>query len=186
MRMFLALSAIVATAPAGGARAAILVVGGGDARACYEAAESRDHGRASVAVCERALDREALSRRDRLATRVNLGVVRIWGRQEVRAIEDFDAALREAPGLAEAKVNKAVALVRLNRNRRDAIALLTDALASGVSRPEVAHYARAMAFELEGDAAAAWRDYRRAAALRPDWAEPARALQRFTVVRGQA
>ena len=182
--MLLLLTAAMLTG--GAAQAAMLVLGGGDARACYEAAESRARPAAGIAVCERALSGEALSRRNRLATMVNLGVVRIWASQEERAIADFDAALAQAPALAEAKVNKAVALVRLNRDRATAIALLSDALAAGVSRPEVAHYARAIAFELDGNAAAAWRDYRRAAELRPGWAEPARARERFTVVRGNA
>lgn len=186
MRPMLTALALAALPVGGGAQAAMLVIGGGDARSCYEAAESRASPHAAIAVCERALSEEALSRRNRLATMVNLGVVRIWAGQEERAIADFDAALAEAPGLAEAKVNKAVALVRLNRERPLAIALLTEALAAGVSRPEVAHYARAMAHELEGNAAAAWHDYRRAADLRPGWAEPARQLERFTVSRGSA
>jgi tetratricopeptide (TPR) repeat protein len=179
-----ALAAVLAAS--GSAEAAMLVIGGGDARACYEAAETRSSPQAGIAVCERALRDEALSRRNRLATRVNLGVVRIWAGEETRAIAEFDAVLAEAPALAEAKVNKAVALVRLNRERPLAIALLSEALAAGVSRPEVAHYARGMAHELEGNVAAAWRDYRRAAELRPGWAEPARQLQRFTLSRGQA
>lgn len=186
MRTALASILMAAATPLGAAQAAMLVLGSGDARACYEAAESRQQPAAGIAVCERALAGEALSRRNRIATMVNLGVVRIWAQQEARAIADFDAALALAPGLGEAKVNKAVALVRLNQDRRLAIALLSDALKTGVSRPEVAHYARAIAFELDGNAAAAWRDYRRAAELRPDWAEPARALERFTVVRGRA
>lgn len=188
MRMFplLAGAALAFAGFALPASAAVIVLGNGDARECYQAAESKRDPAAGLRVCQRALDYEVLSVRDRAATLVNSGIVRMWGKDEARAIVDFDAALALKPRLSEAMVNKAVALVRMNGDRTQAIGLLDTALAANVQRPEVALYARGIAHELDGDLAAAFRDYTRAAALKPGWADPARQLARFTVVRGRA
>ena len=188
MRMFplMASAALAFVGLALPASAAVIVLGGGDARECYLAAESKLNPGAGLAVCGRALDEEVLTTRDRAATLVNRGIVRMWGKDEARAIVDFDAALALKPELPEAMVNKAVALVRMDGDRATAISLLDRALAANVSRPEVAFYARGIAHELSGDLTKAFRDYTRAAALKPGWADPSRQLARFTVVRGRA
>lgn len=182
--LLLATAAAIA-AVAAPASAALMVLGTGDARECYIAAEYKSAPRASIATCDRALD-GALSRRDRTATLVNRGIVKMWASDNAAALADFDQALAERPGQPEAMVNKAVALVRMQGVPAEAIALLDRAIAADVSRPEVAFYARGLAHELAGDLPAAYRDYRRAVTLKPDWADPARQLARFTVVKGSA
>lgn len=179
MRSFhtLALALALAAIPAAG-HAAVMSVGNSDASACYRAAELRDS--AALAACDRALD-TSLSRRDRVATLVNRGIVKMWTGDDTAAIADFDGALALNADFAEAKVNKAIALVRIGGSERAAIVLLDAGLAARVSRPEVAFYARGMAHEVLGDTAAAYRDYRRAAELKPGWEEPVRQLTRFTV-----
>lgn len=163
------------------ASAAIIVLGAGDARQCYLAAESKSSPRESLTICTRALD-EGPSGHDHTATLVNRGIVRMWALDNRGAVADFDAALVEAPNLPEALVNKAVALVRDNSDLQMAVALLTRALDAHVQRPEIAYYARGLANETLGDVKAAYHDYRSAAALKPNWAEPARQLARFSVV----
>jgi len=170
----------VLIAPAA-ASAAVIVLGAGDARQCYLAAEYQTSPRASLVVCTRALE-DGPSGRDHTATLVNRGIVRMWALDNRGAVVDFDAALAEAPGLPEAMVDKAVALVRDNADLPGAVALLTRALDARVQRPEVAYYARGLANETLGDIQSAYRDYRAAAALKPKWAEPARQLARFSVV----
>lgn len=181
--LLLATACLAAAFPA---HAAMTVIGSGAARQCYLAALSRSGAQVGLETCDRALAEEPLGKRDQAATLVNRGIVRLHAREEASALIDFDAALAVSPGLPEAKVNKAVALVRMDGDKAAAISLVNEALAAGVSKPEVAHYARAVAHELMGDLAAAYRDYRRAAELKPGWSDPARQLERFTVVRGRA
>ena len=68
-------------------------------------------------------------------------------------------------------------------NPEAALGLFTMAIERDTSRPELAHYGRAIANEALGNARQAYRDYRRAAELDPDWAEPRTELARFRVVR---
>ncbi len=179
----LLLGAIFVLVPAA-ASAALIVLGDGDARQCYLAAEYKSAPRASIALCTRAIEEGALNSQDRSATLVNRGIVRMWAADNRGAIADFDTALAERPGLPEARVNKAVALVRLNTDLAAAVVLLTQALDDKVQRPEIAYYARGLANETLGDVKAAYHDYRAAAALKPGWAEPAEQLARFTVTHG--
>ena len=167
----------VATASSAGAALPGLYAG-----ACYAAAEHGWPVRESLMVCTLALRDRGLSLRDRGATLVNRGIVQYRARQTAAAIADYDKALEVAPGLAEARVNKAIALVGAGRDR-EAIDLLSAAIADGPAEPEVAYYTRAMANEDLGALRAAYDDYTRAAALAPGWSEPAEQLRRFTVVR---
>jgi Flp pilus assembly protein TadD len=59
--------------------------------------------------------------------------------------------------------------------------LFTVALERNTTRPAVAHYGRAVAQEELGNVAAAYRDYRRASELAPNWREPRIELTRFRV-----
>lgn len=184
MRALVLTLALSATAALPASAAVLTVLGKGAARDCYVAAELQRSDRASLAVCDEALREGGLSRRDLVATHVNRGIIRIYARDEAASLEDFDRALAIDPDIAEAKVNKAIAILRMEGDFQTAIALATEALALGVSRPEVAYYTRGMAYDVTGDAANAYRDYQRAAAIRPEWSDPARQLARFTVTRG--
>jgi len=132
-------------------------------------------------ICGSALRDRHLSARDRGATLVNRGVVKLHAKRYAAAVADFDAALAVAPDLVEAMVNKGIALIEAGRPA-DAVVVLDAAIAAVPDRA-TAWYARAMANEEAGATRAAYEDYVRAAALAPDWAEPAEQLKRFTVVR---
>ncbi len=165
------------------ADAAVSIIGGGLGRECFLAAELKRETRASLAVCGRALSEEGLSRRDRAATFVNRGIVHMQSRELKQAIADYEAAAKLEPTLAEAHVNRGIALLHRGGADRDAIAALTKGLSMNPSRPEVALYTRAVANELVGDVKAAFEDYQAAAAAKPDWTAPAEELKRFSVER---
>ena len=173
---------IALSVPAAG-NAAATVLGGGLGRECYLAAESATTSRSAIEACDRALNDETQSRNDRAATYVNRGIVHMQAKALNAAITDFDAAIRTQPQTAEAYVNKGIAMVHLGNHDRDAVELLTLGLARNPSRPEVAYYVRGIANEQLGATREAYEDYSRAASLKPDWAEPAAQLERFSVKR---
>jgi tetratricopeptide (TPR) repeat protein len=165
------------------AQGAATVLGGGFGRECFLAAEWKRDTRPSLDICTRALTEEALSRRDRAATLVNRGIIHMQARDLPRAIEDYAAAIRLEPRLAEAHVNRGIALLHQGGADADAIAALTQGLRLGPNRPEVALYSRAVAHEIAGNVREAYEDYQAAAAAKPGWGDPVEQLKRFSVER---
>jgi tetratricopeptide (TPR) repeat protein len=169
-------------AAASAAPASVTVIGNSNARLCYEAADSPLVPRVTdVQICDEALMRDALARFETVATHVNRGILKLRLGRTDEAIADFDRAIVVDPDQPEAYLNKGAALIRLN-NAREALPLFTVALERRTSRPEIAHYGRGVAYEALGNLAAAYRDYRRASELKPDWEEPRAELARFRVV----
>jgi tetratricopeptide (TPR) repeat protein len=164
------------------ASASVMVLGSGLAPDCSRAAFAGRADRESILLCGRALDEEHLTRRDRAGTLVNRGVMLMRTRDYTAARADFDRAIGLEPTLGEAFVNRGVSLMA-DRDYAGALVEIDRGLALGVDEPAKAYYNRALAREGLGDAANAWRDYRKAQDLAPDWALPAKQLTRFTVTR---
>lgn len=165
-----------------GSHAAVTVIGSGLARICYEAAESGRATSDGFESCDRALSEQALSIRDRAATFVNRGILNMRERRIPAAIGDYEAAIRLKSDLAEAYVNKGIALVHAGGRDSEAVNLISQGLDLNPVRPEIAYYTRGIANEALGRTRAAYDDYRQAAALKPEWAEPKNQLKRFTIV----
>jgi tetratricopeptide (TPR) repeat protein len=169
---------------AGSASAAVTVLGGNTSgRDCYLAAEQKRDTKSSLAVCTQALETDALTRHDRAATMVNRGIIHMQARDLETAIADYKAAIALQPDLAEAHVNLGIALLHRGGQDQAAIDTLTRAIEMKPDRPEVALYSRAVAYELLGNVKGAYEDYSAAAALAPNWKEPAEQLKRFSVER---
>ncbi len=180
----LASALLTATAWAGAAQAAATILGGSSAgRDCYLAAETRRETRGSLAVCNRALEGDALSRRDRAATLVNRGIIHMQARDLESAVSDYRAAIALEQNLAEAHLNLGIAMLHRGGQDQAAIDTLTRALEMKPARPEVAFYTRAVAHEMLGNVREAFEDYTAAAAAAPQWKEPAEQLKRFSVER---
>jgi tetratricopeptide (TPR) repeat protein len=177
-KMLAACILAVSAAPAG---ASVMVLGSSDARLCYESADSpmlpqlRD-----IRRCDNALSAELLSNYEVVATHVNRGILRLRRNQVDDAIADFDQAIELDPNQPEAYLNKGAALIR-RENPQDALQLFTVALERNTSRPAVAHYGRAVAYEALGNVPAAYRDYQAAVALAPNWTAARDDLARFRV-----
>jgi tetratricopeptide (TPR) repeat protein len=178
------LFAAALTIVAAPAAAAVTVLGNSAARLCYEAAEARmvptfD----SLGRCDLALSQETLSEDDRNATYVNRGILRMRGGNVDAAVQDYDRAIAADPQLAEAYLNKGLALVRTAHDWDQAITLFNTALEKRARRPAFAYYGRAIAYEAEGKLKEAYLDYREASRLDPKWRDPQTELTRFSVVR---
>ena len=170
--------------PAASASAGTLTVVGAnaDAQACYRAADSEAQRADAVPLCTRALAEGNLSQRDTIATLVNRGIVQFRLSAIDAALADFDAVLAQEPGQPDALINKGVALLAGGAEIDVAVALFDEGLARGPQRPWVGYYGRAVAHELAGRDALAYRDYRTARELRPGWRLAEDALSRFSVV----
>lgn len=161
------------------ADAAVSVAGKGLSRSCFDHAESGRDLDEGIQHCNRALTDEPMTLRDRAATFVNRGIIRVRSKDVPAGVKDYDSALRIKPDLAEAHVNKGIALVYLGGHDAEAIEAISRGIQLKTERPEIAYYHRGIANELLGNDEAAYNDYRQAATLKPDWAEPQLQLRRF-------
>jgi tetratricopeptide (TPR) repeat protein len=177
-----ALCATAVLAVAGAAGASDFVIGGGSAKECSDAAEKGRMDNRAVLACTTALEVETLNFRDRARTYVNRGVLQMRQRQFGAARADFDQASTVDPNLGEAYVNRGATFVGEERYR-EGVEQIDKGLSMGVNSPEKAFFNRGLAHEGLGELSAAYKDYSRAAELKPDWLAPKTELARFTVKR---
>jgi tetratricopeptide (TPR) repeat protein len=175
----LAGAAVVFSKPAA---AGITVLGAGNARMCFLAAQSKLSPRpADMKRCNDALVEERTSADRLVATHVNRGILRLRRNDAVGALADFDAASKLDPEEPEAYLNRASALLS-QQQAAAAIGQFDTALAKKTRRPALAYYGRAVAYEEAGNLRAAYQDYSQASRLAPSWDEPRRELTRFRIV----
>jgi len=164
------------------AAAAITVIGSTSARLCYEAAEARSiPSTNSIGRCDDALEREALTEYEIVATYVNRGILKLRRGQVDAAIADFDLAIARDPREPESYLNKGMASLRLPNGWTQAVPLFDTAIQRRTRRPAIAYYGRAVAHELGGEVKLAYRDYKQASAIEPHWRDPQTELARFSV-----
>lgn len=172
-------AAALATPAVGG----VTVIGAGNARMCYLAAESKLPPRGmDLRRCDEALSEERANPTLLVATHVNRGILRLRRGDTAGALADFDAATRLNPDEPEAYLNRASALLR-KQEVSGAISEFDTAIAKQTRRPALAYFGRAVAHEEAGNIRAAYRDYVRASELAPSWPEPRAELTRFRVTR---
>ena len=166
------------------AAAAVTVIGATSARICYEAADARSMpSRTSIERCDEALERDALTQYETVATYVNRGILRLRRGEIDQAIADFDTAIAKDPNEPEAYLNKGMATLRLPHRWEEAMPLFDIAIAKETRRPAFAYFGRAVANEMAGHLKQAYLDYRQASLIEPQWEEPQKELARFTVRR---
>ena len=162
------------------ARAAVTVFSSGFAGQCFHAAKFGGDIQAGIADCNRAIDTEQLSARDKAGTYINRGVLYMTVDDYVSAQRDFEAGVQLDPNLGEALVNLGGVKIA-ERHFAEGIADIDRGLALGPEEPEKAYYNRALADEAMDNVKAAYFDYTKAAELKPTWAPPRTELARFTV-----
>ncbi len=170
-----------ATLFATSANAAIEVLGDGPARLCFLAANDGRYSSDDVAMCTRALASELVIGRDRAATYINRGVIKLARREYDDAIADFGEGIAARPQMGEGYLNRGATLIALNRFR-EALDDINKGLELGVSKPAIGYYDRAIANEALGNVRAAYDDYRQAVTLAPDFERASNQLKRFKVV----
>lgn len=177
----LALTAAASFAALSTAGAAVMVVGTGPERACYEAAKHDRPTGPNIKTCTDALENATLTPRDRAATYTNRSALLISRDKAEPALGDADDALKIEPSMTAASVNRSAALIMLGRYQeaRDTIDAAIP-LASG-SELQRALYNRAMASEALGDIKGAYHDLKRAVDLDSQFEAAKVELARYTV-----
>lgn len=177
----LAAGIAIMAVPLAAAHSAVFTVGGPLSKLCYESALGQDNRAAAIDGCTRALDEEALLPRDRAATFVNRGILKMVSRQYRDADADFDAALALDPNLPDPWLNKGFLRLRQG-DGRDALPLLQEGINRKPERQALAIFARGVAYEQMGDFRSAYEDLRRAHELEPRWSLPSEYLARYQLV----
>lgn len=165
MRIAVMIAAMAAVSPAG-AQMSVSTFGATDAQGCYEDAQSETA--ISASRCDDALRGEALTKRDRIATLVNRGIIQNRAGRLDEALADFNAALEQDPALGEAWLNRGNAQFLLG-NYDLAIADYEKSLDTDLSKPWVAWYNIGLAREALKDARGARTAFERALDVNPDF-----------------
>jgi tetratricopeptide (TPR) repeat protein len=151
--------------------------------ACRLAAEAARPSRSQIKACDRAVRQPDVPAPERLAMLMNRGIALLRAGMLSQAEADFDLAIRSAPGLAEAWINKGIVLARRPGRETEAVALISHGIEIGPKEPARAYFARAQAQEVAGRLKEAMDDYAAAARADPQWPAPAEELKRFRVER---
>ena len=180
MRAVLVSAALAVLIWPGPAKAATTVLGNGLAHICSETAKAGSDDPRAIEVCTMAIESESMNRRDLAGTYVNRGVLKMRRKAYRDARGDFNIAVKLAPTMGEAFVNRGGALVGEQRYEQ-ALADIDHGLELTPEEPEKAYYNRGLAHEGLNQIVKAYFDYKRAADLKPEWEPPRQELLRFTV-----
>jgi tetratricopeptide (TPR) repeat protein len=173
-----ALAALAFTAFPGPSHATIIVVGG-VAQSCYEAADN--NRRNAAELCTLALEKQHMSHRDRAATYINRSYAYLMTGRPHEAIRDCLAALRLNPSLGEGYANHGASLVLLKRPT-EAIPLIDRSIEIGFDKLYLSYFNRGLAKEDLGDLRGAYNDYKKSLELEPQFVLAQNELKRFTIV----
>jgi tetratricopeptide (TPR) repeat protein len=184
MKLFLAGLgfAALATLPAQGASPVhqmIYVVNA--AQKCSLAAENQGDLKQGREACNTALADPVMLHR--AALMMDRGIVAVRLGDNRAALADYNGAIALDPKLGEAYVSRAGLLVAMKRYD-EAGADINRAMALGATNMHAAWYALGVIAEEKGDIQGAYRDYKQALALKPDYDAAARELARFRTVSG--
>jgi len=162
----------------------ILASNNAPARACFQAASiaARIHytSRKDIDTCTYALNRTAMTPRDRAATLANRGIIYMALEDYQKAIQDYTTALALKPEFGELNVN--IGNVYYLGNAFDkAVTEYTTALEKNTSKPHIAHFNRGMAYESLGNYVSAEADFKTALQMMPDWLNPQLKLDQLKI-----
>ena len=180
MRLKLLIAATATALMAETASAQVFIIGEGLGVECYqEAKRNTSNFRIAEDICTRALREQAMTRKNRAATYVNRGVLRMRAGKYAESLGDYNEALKLQPELPEAFLNKGAALI-YSKDFSSALSPLDRAIELESTDLFAAHYNRAIARENIGNINGAYDDFQTALELKPGWDLAERQLTRFT------
>lgn len=121
----------------------------------------------------------------RAALLVDRGVLKTKLNDVDGALDDYNAAIALNPDIGDAYVSRAGAYIALKRYDA-AAADVAKGMQLGAANMAAAYFSRAVIEDDRGDYQAAYRDYKRALELKPDYWAASRELARFKITRRTA
>jgi tetratricopeptide (TPR) repeat protein len=146
-------------------------------------ADLKAHLKDGLQACSVALRDPAMTHR--AALMLDRGVIEVRLGDTEAALKDYSGAIALDGNLGDAYISRAGLLVEMKRYD-EARADIAQGIALGAGNLHVAYYSRAVIEEEGGDVKSAYRDYKTALAIRPDFAPAIRELSRFKVVNRSA
>jgi tetratricopeptide (TPR) repeat protein len=165
MKLHLFIAALLFAAPAG-AQMSVTTIGADDAAMCYQRAN--DDMATDTEPCARALRDSSTTRRDRMKTLVNRGIIHNRNGALTQAFADFDAALEIDSDLAEAYLNRGNSWF-LTGEYEHALRDYEHALALDVAKPWAAWYNIGLVHDARKDSDKAREAYQKALELNSDF-----------------
>jgi tetratricopeptide (TPR) repeat protein len=166
------------------AHAADAKAGKSPAASCFDAAQMVSHAGAldkdAVSNCTEALSNK-MTAKDRIATLINRGTIEAASGDIKSSLADYGTAIAMNPNMPDIYINRGTALMRAARYE-EARASFDQAVSLAGANTHVAYFNRALVEEKLGNIRDAYRDYKRAAALAPDYQPAKTELARFHVV----
>ncbi len=156
----------------------IVTFGGTDAARCYNAAEMVGVSAGSLVHCDAALKDRTLTKKDRIATLINRGILFNHRGDYTAAIVDFEAALALDPEASAAYVNRGNTYFS-TRQFGLAIDDYSTSLQMNPQNPYIAHYNRGLVYEAKREEKLAFADFVRATELRPGWESAMTSVQQY-------
>jgi len=189
MKLFLAAAALAAltTAALAGPQVQQVIYNVDAVSKCSQAANGLTNLPADLKdglqACSVALSDPAMTHR--AALMLDRGVIEVRLGDTSAALKDYSGAITLDGTLGDAYISRAGLMVEMKRYD-EARADIAQGIALGAGNLHVAYYSRAVIEEEGGDVKSAYRDYKQALAIRPDFAPAIRELSRFKVVNRSA
>lgn len=135
-----------------------------------------------IQICTLAIEGPDSTSEQRAGSYNNRSVLKFAGSDYSGALADLDAAMVLQPAMAQTHANRGYVLAALKRTQ-EAVAAFDQAIALGTEEQARVYFNRGLAHEELAHVREAYFDYKKAAELAPDWAEPQQELTRFSVRR---
>ncbi len=183
MRLYVSIIGVFALFSSAAA-AQVVVLGESPAARCYDAAIAGRQDGVAINECRTALDRRQISRRDRAATYINMGILYLNAQRydaAMRAFDDAEAMNLVPPGALA--VNRSNAMIRTGRFT-EAVEQTDIAIAAAEENLADAWFNRAVALRFIGEREAAVQALEQALEVRPGWAQAENQLEIYAAEDG--
>lgn len=163
---FIAFLFFIVSSTGAAAQMSITTIGATDAADCYKNAQNNFEN--DTGSCDAALRDRNTTRRDKMKTRVNRGIIHNRNGNLAAARADFNAAIDMDASLAEAYLNRGNSHFLSGRHNA-ALADYQKSLALDVSKPWAAWYNIGLVYDVKKDAEKAREAYEKALELNPNF-----------------
>ncbi len=150
---------------------------------CSDAAAGFGELKDGLAACDVALKDPLMLHVAELM--VDRGVIQARLGDNAAALRDYNGAIALDPAMGDAYVSRAGLLITLKRYD-EARSDIAQGMGLNAASMHVAYFNRAIVEEESGDVKGAYRDYKAALAIKPDFEPASRELTRFKVVARSA